>query len=287
MILSMTGFARERINTPQGELIWEIRTVNHRHLDLSLKLPEALRDLDPLVRDLVRQGVSRGKIDVTLNFNATTAVQELKLNLPLVQQLLATSEQVTNLSNAATPLATIDILRWPGVLQSNEADMDVLRQEAMTLLSHTIKALNASRKREGEKITAMLQSRLQQVGDHVQLVHAVLPEIQRVHQEKIQQRFTEAKLELDQTRLEQEMLLLMQRTDVAEELDRLTAHCQEMQHNLVQGGAIGRRLDFLMQEFNREANTLGSKSISPQTTKSALELKVLIEQMREQIQNIE
>lgn len=287
MIFSMTGFARERVVTEQGELSWEIRTVNHRHLDVSVKLPEAFRDLDPQVREMVRQHISRGKVDVLFNFHPTHACEELTLNATLVKQLLATAQQVQALNAAATPLSTFEILRWPGVLQASEPDMEQLRHAAMQTFAQALTALSSMRQREGEKIHGMLSQRVEQIQTLIARVAVLLPEIQQSYQAKIQQRFAEAKLELDPARLAQEMVLLIQRSDVAEEVDRLGAHCQEMLHGLKQGGAVGRRLDFLMQEFNREANTLGSKSVSAQTTKISVELKVLIEQMREQVQNLE
>ncbi|MDX3773493.1 YicC family protein [Chromatiaceae bacterium AAb-1] len=286
MIHSMTAFARHETKADWGSALWEIRSVNQRYLESYFRLPEQFRGLESLLRDKLRNALHRGKIEVSLKYNANQASGELKLNEAFATQLL----QSANTLLAQEPRAQIniaDILRWPGVMETQAEDIDTLQAELLAGFDTAMQDFLAGRGREGAAIEQMIQDRLTAIGEQVAFVKAHLPQAMQWQRDRITSRLAEIKAELDQSRLEQEMAFLAQKSDVAEELDRLEAHIKETRHTLKKGGACGRRLDFMMQEFNREANTLSSKAISTEITNAAVELKVLIEQMREQIQNIE
>ncbi|WP_438865164.1 YicC/YloC family endoribonuclease [Neptunicella sp.] len=287
MIYSMTAFARHELKAEWGTAVWEIRSVNQRFLETYFRLPEQFRGMEPVLRERFRKQLQRGKVECALRFNANdAAVGKLSLNHDLAKQLMTAADWVQShgQSGGVNP---VDILRWPGVMNAEEADMDNIQAELIAAFDACLKDFITARATEGESLKAMIEQRLDGIEVEAGKVAEQMPTIVEWQREKITSRFEEAKIELDATRLEQEMVMLAQKIDVAEELDRLNCHIKETRNILKKGGAVGRRLDFMMQEFNRESNTLGSKAIRNDITQSAVELKVLIEQMREQIQNIE
>lgn len=286
MIHSMTAFARHELKADWGTALWEIRSVNQRYLESYFRLPEQFRGLESLLRDKLRNSLHRGKIEVSLKYNANQAAGELKLNETFAAQLLQSASALLEKAPAAQ-LNIADILRWPGVIETQAEDVDTLQAELLAGFDLAMQDFLAGRGREGNAIEQMIQDRLTAIGEQVAFVKSHLPLAMQWQRDRLLNRLQEIKAELDQSRLEQEMAFLASKSDVAEELDRLDAHIKETRHTLKKGGACGRRLDFMMQEFNREANTLSSKAISTEITNAAVELKVLIEQMREQIQNIE
>ena len=290
MTRSMTAFTRQEISTGWGALSWEMRSVNHRFLEVQVRLPEDMRVLETAVRDRVNSRLNRGKVDCMLRFKPVANVEHtnLALNKDLVKLLLSANKEVEGMISQQTALPdSLDILRWPGVLQVVETDLDQLQQEALKLLDDCLDELCTNRQREGSKMNEIISLRCSAVLEQVEHVKQRLPEIFINQRRKLIDRLQELKSEMDMSRLEQEMVYVAQKIDVAEELDRLKVHVEEVQRVLQTDEPVGRRLDFLMQELNREANTLGSKSVDTQTTRASVEIKVLIEQMREQIQNIE
>ncbi|WP_445426123.1 YicC/YloC family endoribonuclease [Alishewanella sp. HL-SH06] len=286
MIHSMTAFARHETKASWGTAQWEIRSVNQRYLESYFRLPEQFRGLESLLRDKLRNSLQRGKIEVNLRFHANQAAGELTVNDVFAEQLLQKAQQLLQKAPQAQ-LNIADILRWPGVMETPTEDLDALQGELLAGFDAALQDFLAGRGREGTAIEDMIQQRLAAIGERVAFVREHLPQAMQWQRDRITNRLNEIKADLDQNRLEQEMAFLASKSDVAEELDRLDAHIKETRHALKKGGACGRRLDFMMQEFNREANTLSSKAISTEITNAAVELKVLIEQMREQIQNIE
>jgi len=287
MIHSMTAYARKQIKGDWGTAVWEFRSVNQRYLETYLRMPEQLRGLEPVLRERFRKQLQRGKVECNLRFDAGTAAQgKLQLNESLARQLIdcATWVQQTAGGGQLNPL---DVLSWPGVMAAEEQDMDELNQILLAGWNDTMEEFLAARASEGANLETLLTQRLDAILVEVAKVRERMPEVLAWQRERLNNRLAEVKEELDPARIEQEMIILAQKIDVAEELDRLDAHVSETRKILKKGGACGRRLDFMMQEFNREANTLASKSINADITASAVELKVLIEQMREQIQNIE
>lgn len=287
MTRSMTGFSRKDHSAPWGELAVELRAVNHRYLEMSLRLPEELRSLDPKIRALVGKKLSRGKIDLSIKLTTTRTPQEtINLNDELVDQLISTAAQLGEKFDGGA-LRSMDILRWPGVVIEPEKDVDSIQATAKTLIAEALTSLVASRESEGERLEHMLRERATAISELVNSTRKRLPLIRQNIQDKLRARLADLDVSADEGRLETEIALLLNKADVDEELDRLDSHVTESQSILESGKPVGRRLDFLMQEFNREANTLGSKSQDSETTKTAMDLKVLIEQMREQVQNIE
>lgn len=287
MIQSMTAYARIEHKAQWGTASWEIRSVNQRYLETYLRLPEQFRSFEPVLRDRLRKRLSRGKVEVNLRYElADNSNNELQLNQALAKQLLDATTWLKQEAGQGEVNLT-DILRWPGVLASGEQDMDAIGADLMTAFDSAIDQFIEARGREGEAIKDMLLSRLDGVSEQIAVVREHMPTVMLYQREKLTNRLAEIKGELDPARIEQEMVLLAQKQDVAEEMDRLEAHVAEARRILKKGGSEGRRLDFMMQEFNRESNTLASKSISAEITSAAVELKVLIEQMREQIQNVE
>jgi len=284
----MTGFARQEAQHPWGSLSCEIRSVNHRYLEPTIRLADALKSQEPELREALRKGLSRGKVEAGMHLKTDVAENTtLALNHRLAEQLSALAEQLaTGIKNPA-PLNPVDILRWPGVLQAAEIDPAALSEAAVTLFKTTLDHLIDNREREGQELAVFIQQRLTKISELVATVRTKMPALQAAFQEKLRTRLDALDVEVDEERFQQEVVYLCQKSDVAEELDRLEAHVQEVSHTLSQSGPIGRRLDFLMQELNREANTLSSKSLSSDTSQIAVDLKVLIEQMREQVQNIE
>ena len=287
MIYSMTAFARVETKKEWGSAVWEIRSVNQRFLETYFRLPEQFRSLEPVLRERFRKKLARGKVECALRFTANdAAVTKLSLNEALAKQILHAADWVQS-HGQSTGVNPLDVLRWPGVIAAEETDMDTIQADIMAAFDQALNDFIGARATEGEALKNMITQRLDAIEVEVEKVASRMPEIMEWQRERVQSRFEEAKIELDAGRFEQEMIMLAQKVDVAEELDRLNAHVTETRNILKKGGAVGRRLDFMMQEFNRESNTLGSKSISTDITQSAVELKVLIEQMREQIQNIE
>ncbi|QJD59653.1 YicC family protein [Pseudomonas sp. gcc21] len=288
MVYSMTAFSRCELNSEQGNLSWEMRSVNHRYLEISLRLPESLRELEGPLRERLRKTLARGKVECTLRFHpAADASRALTLNQGLVDQLVEASRQISDKLDNLAPVNPLEVLAWPGVMASPELDQATLLKQARDLFDQALAELRAQRAREGAELKIMLEERLASISERVALLREMMPEMLSAHRQKLVERFAEASLDLDNTRVEQELVLLAQKIDVAEELDRLDTHVNEARRVLAGKSAMGRRLDFLMQEFNREANTLGSKAIDSRSTQAAVDLKVYIEQMREQVQNIE
>lgn len=287
MVHSMTAFARSEQAGPHGTLSWEIRSVNHRYLEPHLRLPEAFRDLEGPVRDALRKGLSRGKVECTLRFAEEKAGSRLQVDTERARQLIEAAQSVAELIDQSAPISPLDVLAWPGVLGAESADPQALNQSALKLFHMTLEQLRQGRQREGEELARLIDERLEGILEQVATLREQVPQMLAAQRQKILDRCSEMQLEIDPQRLEQEMVLLAQKSDVAEELDRLSTHVGEVKRVLGAGGAAGRRLDFLMQELNREANTLGSKAFDPRSTQAAINLKVLIEQMREQVQNIE
>lgn len=288
VIYSMTGFASGETETGQGTLLWEVRSVNHRYLEPHFKLPDGFRGIEAALRDQIGSALKRGKIDASLQFRPSRqASAELNLNTDLAAAVVRQAETLAQSMQSPQPLSAIEVMRWPGVVREDAIDVSALFAPARELLDETLATLVANRAREGERIRAALDSRLTDIAALAAGVRASMPTILDGIRSRVRERAESLETRIDPERLEQELVLLAQKMDVAEELDRLDAHIEEARSAFTMGGAVGRRLDFLMQEFNREANTLGSKSADPTTTKAAVDLKVLIEQMREQVQNIE
>jgi uncharacterized protein (TIGR00255 family) len=288
MICGMTAFARRETRGDFGMLACEIRSVNHRYLEAALRLPDALRELEPSLRELLRAAVSRGKVDVWLRHEPPeSTATRLEVNHALAARLVEAAAEIDKLARHTAPLNAADILRMPGVLLAPQPDNALLAAEARRLFDETLAEFLAMRRREGEALAALIASRLDTVAAECARAAERLPALTERYRRRLRERLAELRGELSAERLEQEMVIFAQKTDVAEELDRLHAHAREVRRVLAQGGPAGRKLDFLMQELNREANTLGAKSVSADSSLSAVELKVLIEQMREQVQNIE
>jgi len=288
----MTAFARVQQSNDAGAITWELRSVNHRYLEPGLKLPDEFRQLEPDVRKLLAQYLTRGKIDLSLRYKIDAQQQgDITLNTALVQNLREVENQVLNIVHEGSKLSVSDILAWPGVIDEGERDLSALHQLALTCLEAALRQLQESREGEGAALEQMIRSRCQQVSDIVAAVRLHRPEIVAALREKwetaLNEKLQHWRESANESRLEQELVMLAQKLDVEEELDRLDTHVAEVLNVLGRDEAVGRRLDFLMQELNREANTLGSKSQDGATTQQAVDLKVLIEQMREQVQNIE
>jgi uncharacterized protein (TIGR00255 family) len=289
MIASMTGFARSELAGPFGTLVCEIRSVNHRFLDATLRLPDSCRALEPELRQLLSREIKRGKVDCTVQQRTSdTGAVILEIDQGALQQLLARVAELSKLlPEPAARVDVIELLRFPGILRQDSTDSEALVQATRKLFADAVGELLQVRAREGERLAALIRQRCDMLGSMVAQVRARLPEVQTRIRARFAERLKELGANVDRDRFEQEVLLMLQRFDVAEELDRLDGHIEETTRTLGGSDPAGRRLDFLMQEFNREANTLSSKSQDLETTRSALEMKVLIEQMREQVQNIE
>jgi len=288
MLKSMTAFARVEHESDFGSITWELRTVNHRYLEPHLKLPDAFREIEPKLRILMRNYLSRGKLDGMLKWQPSTKRPDsLKLNQDVLQNLSDATRAVDGIFEHTAPVDMLAVLQWPGVINRGAEDHKKCCSDALEAFEKGLKVLVENRAREGVQLEPLFETRLVSIENIVAEVRKWLPEIIQKQNELVRKRFELASVELEPERLAQEMVLLAQKTDVAEELDRLDAHVTEVRLVLSKNEPVGRRLDFLMQELNREANTLSSKSIVTDTTKAAVELKVLIEQMREQVQNIE
>ncbi|MFC1688396.1 YicC/YloC family endoribonuclease [Pseudomonadota bacterium] len=285
----MTGFASAERQFPFGRLTWELRSVNHRYLEIGFRVPEEFRVLEPDIRRILGEFLSRGKVDANLRFvpAADMASSSLELNEQLATRLLVLHAQMKSISGLDQEPNLQSLLRWPGMIEECAPDPQPLHEAALELLAETAAGLRSARVREGEQMDAAIRERLQSISKHVSQVREWLPEIREGLKQKLLGRVADLQQPLDPGRLEQEVAILSQKIDVDEELDRLDAHVHESLLVLERDDPVGRRLDFLMQEFNRESNTLSSKSVDNRTTQAAVELKVAIEQMREQVQNIE
>ena len=287
MIYSMTAFARLEVKKDWGDAVWEIRSVNQRYLENFFRLPEQFRGLENTLREKLRQSLTRGKIECSLRIETKKQTNsELNLNKELANQVIQSLQWIKAQAGEGEINLT-DVLRYPGVVEAQEQDLDAISQDLLTAFDDLLKDFIAMRGREGEKLNDIIQQRLDAITVEADKVRSQMPVVLQWQRERLLQRFEDAQINLDPQRVEQEMILLAQRVDVAEELDRLQMHVKETTNILKKGGAVGRKLDFMMQELNRESNTLASKSINADITASAVELKVLIEQMREQIQNLE
>jgi uncharacterized protein (TIGR00255 family) len=288
MIRSMTGFARREMETDWGSLCWELRSVNHRYLEVSLRLPEEVRPSEADFRKIIAGRLKRGKVDCGLRLRiGDEALPPIIINQRLLSQLGVAIDQVRADFADTAPVDPLDLLRWPRVIEEVERDSGPIQEAATALLVEALGDLVASREREGARLAELIGDRCRSVAGLVDDARSLLPTVREALRQKTLERVAQLDLQPDPERLEQELVLLAQKMDVDEELDRLVAHLDEVHRVLGSGGAVGRRLDFLMQEFNREANTLASKSMDTDSTRIAVELKVLIEQMREQVQNIE
>ena len=285
MVASMTAFARLEDSGEWGHAVWEIRTVNHRYLDISIRLPEELRALETSVREQVSIKIKRGKVECNLRYDADSATGDISINAGLAEKIIHAARGLP--IEISAPIDPLDVLRWPGVIDKYSPDLERLSNPVISLLDKALEDILHNRHREGEQIEQMITKRCDLSLHQLRQIRDKVPEIIAAMRERHMARVQELGIELDNGRLEQEIALLSQKLDVAEELDRMETHINEVKRILTGTEPIGRRLDFLMQEMNREANTLGSKSAHIDTSNASIELKVLIEQMREQIQNIE
>jgi len=285
----MTAFARQQSTTASGNLTLELRAVNHRYLEINPRLPEELRIFEPKIRAALGKRLSRGKIDCTMRYAAPESVNgELVINEEMVKQLAQATHTIEGILYDSTPISSLELLKWPGVITTTPVDENQVIENASKILDDAITELIEMRESEGAKLTAIILQRCDAIEAVIATVKLRLPEVLDSARKRLELRLADLKQpDTDSSRLEQEMVILAQRLDVDEELDRLETHLSEIRKTLKQSKPVGRRLDFLMQELNREANTLGSKSADIETTQASVELKVLIEQMREQIQNIE
>jgi len=288
MIHSMTGFASATRELPTSALNVELRSVNHRYLDLQFRLPEDLRALEPGLRELIVARLQRGKVECRIGLNTlTAATKSFELNVEVLKQLRALSEKLRLAWPSVNGLTAADILRWPGMLGAETVSLEEMRAAAQDALRQVLEEFSASRAREGEKLKTVLLERVAAMEERVASVAPRMPQVIAAFQEKLTLRLREAMAVADDERIRQEIALFANRIDIDEELSRLATHFSEIKRILERGGAVGKRLDFMMQELNREANTLGSKSVDAELSQAALEMKVLIEQMREQVQNLE
>lgn len=288
MTNSMTGFARCSEETADASLVWELRSVNHRYLELTLKLPEELREIEGALRSRVHQHIKRGKLECSLRYKSLQpAAAELNVDEELAGSILKACNKISKKLHQPIEMNVIEVLKWPGVVRQPEADLSSVAQSALKLFDQALDELQQARQSEGERLAQLIEERCAAMQKIVQQQREHRPQALASCREKIHSKLQELKVDYNAERFEQELVYLAQKMDVDEELDRMDSHFAEIEKILKRDEAIGRRLDFIMQELNREANTLGSKSTDIETTQASVELKVLIEQMREQVQNIE
>ena len=288
MIYSMTGYAVASAELPFGTLNLELRSVNHRYLDIQFRIPDELRTLEAGMREMATARISRGKVEVRVAVNkAPASPSSLQLDEKLLGQLQQLNQRVKAAMPESPPLTVNDVLRWPGMLGNDELEGEQLQETCNRLIDRALDDLTAMRAREGDKLRQILIARIESMDALVRKVAPRMPQLIASYKDKLSSRLKDAMVNMDDDRLKQELVLFSSKIDVDEELSRLTTHFGEIRRILEKGGAVGKRLDFLMQELNREANTLGSKSVDLEVTQTSMDLKVLIEQMREQIQNIE
>ena len=289
MIRSMTAYAQATSASANGQLTWELRSVNQRYLDVSARLADDFRALEPDLRRQLKDRLGRGKIEASLRFQADPAAASarIEVNHDLARALVNAHDEIAEMAGASAKPDLVHLLDWPGLIVQERADMDADRQQALELLDQAIDALVAAREQEGQAIAEMLEARLIGIEKQAAAVREHLPEIRAALEERFRERLAAIDAPVEPGRIEQEVVLQLQKLDVDEELDRLDAHVAEVRRVMALSEPVGRRLDFLMQELNREANTLGSKAALAEIGQAAVELKVLIEQMREQVQNVE
>ena len=288
MIYSMTGYAIATKESSQGTLSLELRSVNHRYLDIQFRLPDKFRVLEPSMRELITSKLNRGKVDCYMSFNQLSGNEEIqKINTEILQRLLELNHTMKIALSDAQSLSVADILRWPGILKTDILPTDDLCNLCKELLQTTLHEFTAARAREGEKLKILLLERLTKMRQLTAIASPLIPALVTAFQEKITARLNDAMINTENDRIRQELVLFASKIDIDEELSRLETHLDEVERVLVKGGVVGKRLDFLMQELNREANTIGSKSVDSDISKISMELKILIEQIREQVQNIE
>jgi len=288
MIASMTGFAAAALETPQGSLAVELKTVNHRYLEFQTRVPEEIRPLEPAMREAVAARLTRGKVDCRVTFTPATAAQRSLVPDPVaLEALREASKRILERFPEARPLSVAEVLHWPGVLAEATLSPDRVREDLMRILDRALSELDQTRRREGTKLEQVLRERLARMSELVTEARPLVPGAVKAYQEKLAAKIAEAAASPSDERVHQEIVLYAARIDVDEEIARLGTHISEFLRVMDRGGACGKRLDFLCQELNREANTLGSKSVASEMTRISVELKVLIEQMREQVQNIE
>ena len=282
----MTAFARQTKIAASEHLIWEIRSVNHRYFECAMRLPESFRHMEVKWRELTKKYVSRGKVEATLRIQPNgEQLAAMPVNIDVVKSLAKATEDIASIFPDPAPISVMDVLRWPGVIQADDSIDDALTQKAQALLDKTLDELQSARKREGSALMVGIQQRLAMMQELIDEVAKKVPQFAAIVREKLIQRIQA--LDVDEQRLAQEVLFCVQKMDVTEELERLRAHLDEFHRHLSVDKPVGRRLDFMLQEMNREANTLGAKMSQAETAHVSVDLKVLIEQMREQIQNIE
>ena len=287
MTQSMTAFARQQAEQEWGALVWEIRSVNHRYLETNIRLPESLRAAEGQCRDLLRKNLSRGKVDAHLKFTPNLASGSISVDQDLLSQINLANTEISKLMPELQQPTTLDILRWPGIAQESKQEAKNIESALVTLFKDCLQGLQEQRQKEGAHLKSFIEQRLDSITSIVEDIKTAMPDILQNQHAKLKDTLADLSESLDPARLEQEIVLLAQKADISEETDRLQAHVHELRSILSQSGAVGRKLDFLMQELNREANTICSKAVVIETALNAVELKVLIEQMREQIQNIE
>jgi len=288
MIYSMTGYAIATKESSQGTLSLELRSVNHRYLDIQFRLPDKFRVLEPSMRELMTSQLNRGKVDCYMSFNQLSGNEDMqKINTELLQRLLELNHTVKTALSDAQSLSVADIIHWPGILKTDMLPTDDLCNLCKELLQTTLHEFTAARAREGEKLKILLLERLTKMRQLTAMASPLIPALVTAFQEKITARLNDAMINSENDRIRQELVLFASKIDIDEELSRLETHLDEVERVLIKGGVVGKRLDFLMQELNREANTIGSKSVDSDISKISMELKILIEQMREQVQNIE
>ena len=287
MALSMTAFSRSNVDTDSGRITWEIRSVNSRYLELHFRLPDEFRDMEPALRECIKSRLNRGKVEVFLRFQPSQKQQNLQVNQDLVASLNDAADKVHEVIGPGNALDALKILQWPGVLESTTTDIKALQKNALGSFDECLESLILARKREGDSLTELIKQRCDEARNLSEQADKIIPEALAAQRTHLLSKLNELIENPDTERLEQEMVLLAQKADIAEETDRLRTHIDEVLNILQREEPIGRRLDFMMQELNREANTLSSKAMRTELTRIAVDLKVLIEQMREQVQNIE
>jgi uncharacterized protein (TIGR00255 family) len=283
----MTAFARVECNVENRHLVWELRSVNHRYLETTFRLPDGLRQTEPSVRDFARKHLKRGKLDGSLRVEMISAAPQVEINRDVLRQLLSALDQVRHDAPDIGSVSPMDLLRWPGVLDDTPADDQAIIAAASELFVEGLEQLLESRSREGEQLKQIISERLAQIDEVIEGLKPLTENLAQLQKEKVLQKVADLDVNVDPSRLEQEVALLAQKVDVTEEIDRLSIHVDEARSCAMGPGPHGRRLDFLTQELNREANTLGAKSVTPDTSQKAVDLKVVVEQIREQVQNIE
>ena len=287
MIYSMTAFARAATDAHGRHLVWELKTVNHRFLETNFRLPEAIRSIEHPLRDLARSHLKRGKLDCQLKLEKLPGSSGISINREVLLQLMAGLEQIRRDAPEIGGVSPMELLRWPGVMDDTPTDEAELQNSAKELFEQALTDLIEHRGREGSALGETLQARLNDIDEIISTLKPLTASLADLQKQKLSQRLKELSVNVDPGRLEQEVALLAQKVDVAEELDRLAIHVEEARSHINGQGPHGRRLDFLTQELNREANTLGAKSMLPETSQKAVDLKVIIEQIREQVQNVE